>query len=71
MTEISNGFAMEMNKNIRLAAIAAVRSQEVKNRLEIPDCPGTFVALASDEMIQATDFFTEDDIRYVIGPLRK
>ena len=61
---------MQIDENIRTAAIAMVRAARIENCEQVPGTPGIYVAPAPEATIQVMAAFREGDIEYVIGPLR-
>jgi hypothetical protein len=72
MSEVNRGAGAEMlDADIRRGAAELVAQQEPNALMEIPDYPGMYVGLASDNGIQPLHFFTARDQRYAVGPLKK
>ena len=59
---------MQVNKPLHDAAIAMVKHHAVSDMIQIDGYPGMFVAVAPQAKVQAIAFFTENGIRYVVGP---
>lgn len=63
---------MTINLSIIDAARQLVQKIDVSDEaVEISDYPGVFVAKSGCAEIQAYDFFSENDVRYCVGVLRK
>ncbi len=59
---------MQVNKPLNDAAVAMVKHHAVSDMIQIDGYPGMFVAVAPQAKVQAIAFFTENGIRYVVGP---
>jgi hypothetical protein len=59
---------MQVNKPLYDAAIAMVKRHNVTDMIQIEGYPGMFVAVAPQAKVQAIAFFTENGVRYVVGP---
>ena len=61
-----------VNPRIKNAAQLAVRGGGIgKLPVEIPDYPGMYVVEGESAELAAITFFTEEEKRYTVGPLKK
>ena len=70
--QVGNVTVMEINPDIIENARQIVQQELVQDQsmLEIPDYKGIFVGLSDNIAIQAISFFSEKEVRYVVGPKR-